>query len=122
MLKLAREYGLALRVTGRARIEQVQSQGLPCNDDDFLDSYLLDPATKAARYTELLYELPVGLTEWAVHPGLDQPELLAIEPGGQHNRQADFDFLMSPQAKDIIKAEGIILLDYRALQAVWQRK
>ncbi len=122
MLKLAREYRLALRVAGRARIEAVQSQGLPCNDDDFLDSYLLDPATKAARYAELLHELPAGLSEWAVHPGLDQPELLAIEPGGQHNRQADFDFLMSPQAKDIIREEGIILLDYRALQAVWQRR
>ncbi len=122
MLKLAREYGLALRVAGRARIEAVQSQGLPCNDDDFLDSYLLEPATKAARYTELLHELPAGLSEWAVHPGLDQPELLVIEPGGHHNRQTDFDFLMSPQAKDIIKEEGIILLDYRALQAIWQKK
>jgi chitin disaccharide deacetylase len=122
MLKLAKEYGLALRVRGRASIEKVQSQGLPTNDYDFLDSYLLDPVTKAADYVELLRKLPVGLNEWAVHPGLDNPELLAIEPGGNHIRQTDFDFLTSQLAKDIVREEGIILLDYRALQAVWKEK
>jgi predicted glycoside hydrolase/deacetylase ChbG (UPF0249 family) len=120
MLRLAREYGLALRVAGRSRIEKLQSRGFASNDYDFLDSYSLDPATKAARYAELLHELPVGLSEWAVHPGLDSPELLAIENDGNHIRQTDFDFLMSEQARDIVREEGITLLDYRALQAVWR--
>jgi len=121
ILKLARAYGLALRVAGRSWIEQVQSQGLPSNDHDFLDSYFIDPATKAAAYAELLHTLPVGLSEWAVHPGLDNPELLAIESDDNHIRQTDFDFLTSQHAKDLIKAEGIILLDYRALQVVWKQ-
>jgi chitin disaccharide deacetylase len=120
MLKLAKAYGLALRVAGRSWIEKVQSQGLPTNDYDFLDSYLLDPSTKAIRYAELLRQLPIGLSEWAVHPGLDNAELLAIERSGDHIRQTDFNFLTSQQAKDIIKEEGIILLDYRALQAIWK--
>mgnify|MGYP002079075955 CR=1 FL=1 len=122
MLKLAREYGLALRAMGRSWIETVQKQGLPTNDYDFLDSYLLDPVTKASRYVELLRELPIGLSEWAIHPGLDSAELRAIDTGGFHIRQTDFDFLTSPQAKEVIAAEGIILLDYRALQKVWQEK
>jgi predicted glycoside hydrolase/deacetylase ChbG (UPF0249 family) len=120
MTGLTKEYGLALRVIGQPWIEKVQSQGLPTIDYDFLDSYLIDPATKAARYAELLHELPVGLSEWAVHPGLDNPELRAIELDDNHIRQTDFDFLTSQQAKDIVKAEGIILLDYRALQDVWR--
>jgi predicted glycoside hydrolase/deacetylase ChbG (UPF0249 family) len=119
MFNLAREYGLALRVMGQSWIEIVQSRGLPTNDYNFLDSYLLDPVTKTASYVELLRELPVGLSEWAVHPGLDNPELLAIEIENNHIRQADFDFLTSQQTKDILKEEGIILLDYRALQNVW---
>jgi predicted glycoside hydrolase/deacetylase ChbG (UPF0249 family) len=122
MFRLAREYGLALRVAGPSRIERLQRRGFPTHDYDFLDSYSLDPANKAARYAELLRELPVGLSEWAVHPGLDSSELLAIEPGGNHIRQADFDFLMSQQAKDIVREEGIVLLDYRALQAVWKER
>lgn len=87
-----------------------------------LDSYSLDPVNKAARYAELLRELPVGLSEWAVPPGLDSSELLAIEPGGNHIRQTDFDFLTSEQAKEPVREEGFNLLDYRALQAVWKEK
>ena len=118
MLRLAREYGVAFRVAGRSWIEKVQSQGFPTNDYDFMDSYLLDPVDKFARYDLMLRKLPAGLSEWAVHPGLDNAELLAIEHG-KHIRQTDYDFLVSQDAKDIVKEEGIILLDYRALQGVW---
>ena len=34
-------------------------------------------------------------------------------------RRADFDFVTSPEAQDIIQREGIVLLDYRALQKRW---
>ncbi|MCB8981487.1 MAG: polysaccharide deacetylase family protein [Ardenticatenaceae bacterium] len=122
MFKLAREYGLALRVRGQAWIDSVQSHDLPTVDYDFLDSYLLEPATKAVRYVELLRELPTGLSEWAVHPGLSNAELSAIDPDGHSYRQADFDFFTSPQAKAVIEEEGIILINYRALQKVWQEK
>jgi chitin disaccharide deacetylase len=122
MLKLAREYGLALRVIGQSWIEKVQSQGLPTNDHDFLDSYLLDPVDKFATFTRLLRELPAGLSEWAVHPGLANSELLTIDSGGAHIRQTDFDFLTSQQAKDAVEEEGIFLLDYRALREVWRER
>lgn len=122
MLGLAGEYRLAVRVANRSAIETLQGQGLATPDHDVLDSYLLDPVDKPARYAALLRDLPVGLSEWAVHPGLDSPELRAIEPGGAHIRQADFDFLTSQQARDIIQAEGIVLLNYRALRATWNKK
>jgi predicted glycoside hydrolase/deacetylase ChbG (UPF0249 family) len=122
LLRLAKQYGLALRVMGKSWIEKVQSRGLPSNDHDFLDSYLLDPVDKPARFAQMLHELPAGLSEWAIHPGLDNAELLAIEPAGKHIRQTDFDFLVSQDAKDIVEEEGIILLDYRALQQVWRGK
>ena len=79
MFDLARDYGLALRVTGRRWIEKVQSQGLPANDHNILDSFSLDTVDKSVRYAQLLRDLPVGLTEWAVHPGFDSPELRAIQ-------------------------------------------
>jgi len=120
LFKLAKEYSLALRVRSQGWIEKVQRQSLPTVDYDFLDSYLLDPATKTERYDELLRELPVGLNEWAVHPGLDSPELLAIEIENNHIRQTDYDFLTSQQARDIVKEEEIVLLDYRALQEIWK--
>jgi chitin disaccharide deacetylase len=120
MIHLAKEYGLALRVIGRAWIEKLQGQGLPTIDYDFLDSYGIDPAAKPARFAQLLRELPEGLSEWAIHPGFDNLELRSIEPGGSAYRQADFDFWTSQQARDILNKEGIILLDYRALQPFWR--
>ncbi|MBW7940708.1 MAG: polysaccharide deacetylase family protein, partial [Candidatus Omnitrophica bacterium] len=88
MFRLAQDYGLALRVRGQSWIEEVHGRGFPCNDFDFLDSYHLNPTTKFTRFTELLRELPEGLSEWAVHPGLDNAELRAIDPGGSLVRQA----------------------------------
>lgn len=116
---LAREYGLALRVAERSFIEKVQSQNLPTDDHDLLDSFSLDTVDKSARYAQMLRELPIGLSEWAVHPGLDNAELRTIEPDGERVRQTDFDFLMSQEAQDVVTEEGIVLLDYRPLQAVW---
>ena len=122
MLGLAREYGLALRVVVPSQIARVQGLGLPANDSGFLDSYQLDLAGKQSHYVELLRRLPAGLSEWAIHPGFNYPELLAIESEGHHMRQSDYDFLTSQQAKDVVEKEGIILLDYRSLQAVWKSR
>ena len=120
MLGLAKEYGLALRVRGKAFIEKVRGQGLPANDYDFLDSSMLSTEDKPARLAQMLRELPAGLTEWAVHPGLDSAELLAREPGGNHIRQTDYDAMMSDEVRETIRQEDIVLLNYAPLQAVWQ--
>jgi predicted glycoside hydrolase/deacetylase ChbG (UPF0249 family) len=121
MFRLAREYGLALRVRERPLIEKVQRLGLPANDYDFLDSYLLDTTGKLAQYTQLLRELPAGLSEWAVHPGLADAELLAIEPDGAAVRQADLDSMVAASLREVIRQEGITLLSYRPLQEIWQQ-
>lgn len=122
MFGLARAYGLALRVRERALIERVQRLGLPVNDYDFLDSYELGAADKTARYIQLLRDLPAGLSEWAVHPGLADAELRAIDPAGAPIRQADADSLLSGAIREVIRQEGIILLSYQPLQQVWQSR
>jgi predicted glycoside hydrolase/deacetylase ChbG (UPF0249 family) len=118
---LAKEYGFALRVGGREVANALQSEGLPTNDHVFLDSYRLDDVGKSVQFVQLLRELPPGLSEWAAHPGLDTPESQELDPEGWTIRHADFEFLISQEAKDTIREEGIILLDYRPLQAVWNR-
>jgi predicted glycoside hydrolase/deacetylase ChbG (UPF0249 family) len=117
---LAREYGLALRVMSPKFVDQVQSQGLPTVDHSVLDSFGVPLDDKSARYAQLLRGLPAGLSEWAVHPGLDDADSKAIDPNGWPVRHADYDFLMSPQARDILDEEGISLLSYEPLQKVWR--
>lgn len=118
-LGLAREYGLALRVSDRLWIDRLQSQGLPTGDHDLLDSYCLDPVGKLAKYVQMLRDLPFGLNEWAVHPGLDGAELRDMEPDSWQVRHTDFEFLVSVEARETIEREGIVLLSYEPLQKVW---
>jgi predicted glycoside hydrolase/deacetylase ChbG (UPF0249 family) len=120
-LNLAHEYGVALRVYGQPFIDQLQQRGYPTNDHSLMDSYDLATIAKSARYTEMLRRLPVGLSEWAVHPGLESAELKAVEPSWQV-RTTDFEFVISPEAQRIIQEEEIILVDYTQVQALWRGK
>jgi predicted glycoside hydrolase/deacetylase ChbG (UPF0249 family) len=114
-MALAQEYGLATRAWldhGRGRLRHL---GLPFVDHEFVDSFGLDLDGKPTRYAELLRDLPAGLSEWAVHPGLGDEESRAID-GGWRVRRTDHEFLTSTQARDIIREEGIVVIDYSTLQ------
>lgn len=118
---LAAEYGLAVRAWLEPSRHRLRSQGLPAIDHQFLDSFSLDVDGKAARYAELLHDLPAGLSEWAVHPGRSNDESQAIDDAGHLVRQTDYDFLTSPQAHEIARQEGIVLIDYATIQQAWSR-
>jgi len=117
--QLAREYGLAMRTHFREHADRCRDAGLPSIDHPVLDSYHMDPAVKPAQFAQLLRELPAGLTEWAVHPSLGNAEAQALEPETWPIRRADYDVFTSRAMRDIIDEEGIILIDYRALQPFW---
>lgn len=117
-LALAREYGLAVRVGSTSLARILQRQDLPTNDHGFLDSFSIATVGKAERYAALLHELPPGLSEWAVHPGRATPAAQALDDGWPV-RQADFDFLIAPEARMLIRQEGIILLSYRSIREAW---
>jgi predicted glycoside hydrolase/deacetylase ChbG (UPF0249 family) len=119
-LGLAKEYGLALRVFDRSRIEPLQRQGLPTADHGVVDSTRLETEGKSDRFVQMLRELPAGLSEWAVHPALGNAEAQAID-GWWPKREADFAFMISQAARDTVREEGIVLLDYGALQAIWRQ-
>jgi predicted glycoside hydrolase/deacetylase ChbG (UPF0249 family) len=118
---LAREYGLALRVFDPTRSEPLQRQGLPVVDHGVVDSTRLPTAGKTTRFVRMLRELPAGLSEWAVHPGLGTAEARAIDRWWA-KRAADLRFLVSREARETVAAEGIILLDFGPLQAIWERE
>ncbi|WP_225859043.1 polysaccharide deacetylase family protein [Streptomyces albicerus] len=115
---LAAEYGLAVRVWGESGRRKVR--GLPVVDNDFLDSFSLPLDRKADRYARLLRELPVGLSEWAVHPGLEDEEARAVEPEGWRVRLSDHEFLVSDEARELLKEEGIFVVDYRGVREKWR--
>jgi predicted glycoside hydrolase/deacetylase ChbG (UPF0249 family) len=119
-VSLAGEYGLAVRVWLEPGRERLRRRGLPTTDGDFLDSFILDVDRKPAQYAELLRALPVGLSEWAVHPGLGDEESRARDRGWRV-RRTDYEFLTSPEAAELVRREGIILTDYRTAQGIWSQ-
>jgi chitin disaccharide deacetylase len=118
-LGLAREYGLPVRAYYRPTfIEEMRRRGHQTNNHELMNSYDLDTVDKAARYARMLRALPAGLSEWAVHPGIADAELRAAVPSWQV-RQTDFDFVVSQEARAILAEEEIVLVDYRAVRAIW---
>ncbi|MEI5036292.1 polysaccharide deacetylase family protein [Streptomyces sp. S1A(2023)] len=115
---LAAEYGLAVRVWLEPGRRAMRRSGLPVIDNDFLDSFSLDIEGKEARYAQMLRNLPAGLNEWAVHPSLGDKESQAVD-GGWLVRRTDYEFLTSPQAREILQREDIVVIDYRTIQGVW---
>ncbi|SEH01976.1 hypothetical protein SAMN05444920_12332 [Nonomuraea solani] len=116
---LADEHGLAVRAWLDPARSKLRARGRPVIDHDFLDSFGLDLDGKAEEYARLLRELPPGLSEWAVHPGLDGEEARAFDPGGWPVRHSDHAFLTSPRARDIVRREGITVIGYRTLREAW---
>ncbi|MDX3605925.1 polysaccharide deacetylase family protein [Streptomyces sp. FL06-04B] len=117
---LAAEYGLAVRVWLEPGRQAMRERGLPVTDNDFLDSFSLDIEGKAARYAQMLRDLPAGLNEWAVHPSLGDKESQAVDDGWLV-RRTDYDFLTSPQAREVLQQEDIAVIDYRTIQRVWSQ-
>jgi predicted glycoside hydrolase/deacetylase ChbG (UPF0249 family) len=118
---LAAEYGLAVRVWLEPGRRAMRQRSLPVTDNDFLDSFSLDIEGKAARYAQMLHDLPTGLNEWAVHPSSGSRESQAVD-GGWRVRRSDYEFLTSPQAQDLVRQEDIAVIDYRTIQQVWSEK
>ncbi|MFF1902927.1 polysaccharide deacetylase family protein [Kitasatospora sp. NPDC058218] len=117
-LALGAEYGLAVRVWLAPGLREARRRGLPVVDHGFLDSFSLDLDGKAARYARLLAELPPGLSEWAVHPGLGGPNARATDDGWRV-RRTDHEFLTSPRARELLTEQGVTVIDYRPLQGRW---
>jgi chitin disaccharide deacetylase len=120
-LALAEEYRVAARVWLDRGRRLARQQGLPVVDHDFLDSFSLDIETKASRYLQLLRDLPTGLSEWAVHPGLGNAASREIDDGWRV-RRTDLDFLTSPEARDAVRREGIVIIDYGPIRHAWSRR
>ena len=78
VVSLAREYGLAVRAGSPDLVRSLLEQGLPAADQGVLDSGRIPPEQKAEVLAAKLRELPAGLSEWALHPGIATDELRAV--------------------------------------------
>ncbi len=107
-VKLAKEYGLAMRVFDRPTGEALRRQGLPTDEHHVVDTFKLDITGKAAWLEDALRELPIGLSEWAAHPALDTPEIRAYEPESWEAHSTDLDFLICRSGVSSVEKAGLM--------------
>ncbi|MEU0571249.1 hypothetical protein ABZ297_38445 [Nonomuraea sp. NPDC005983] len=84
-------------------------------------SFSLDIDGEAAQYARLLRHLPAGLNEWAVHPSTGGEESRSIDDGWRV-RRTGYAFLTSPEARELLRQEGIVVIDYRSIQQAWSHR
>jgi predicted glycoside hydrolase/deacetylase ChbG (UPF0249 family) len=118
-LRLCEEFGLAMRVSGLELRDRLLEQGKPANDFSIIDSYSLPVEGKSEIWSQKMRELAPGLNQWAVHVSTGDAEAAAMEPDAWQVRKTDFDFFISPEARELAVAEGVILIDYREVQRLW---
>jgi chitin disaccharide deacetylase len=118
--RLALEYGMAMRSHIASHQAHHRAAGRPSIEFGVLDSYGIPTDSKRETFRALLRALPVGLSEWAVHPGVGNDESRAAEPGSWQVRALDYEFVLSAEAWAIIEDEGIVRMSYRDLQPFWQ--
>lgn len=111
---------LAVRVPGAEPFLSILSE-----KDIVLDSIVMAGAgIKAEQWSEFysnaIKNLKPGLTEMIVHLGHDDAELQAITVDhpdyGSAWRQRDYDFVISPQFKQILQDHHVILVKWRDLE------
>ncbi len=119
-VRLAQEYGLALRVHQKEFIEALKQKGLPVIDHTDLDSFDLPTKGKSELYLDLLHQLPAGISEWAIHPARCTKELRTINPRWRV-RAADYKFFNSDVCRKAIQKEGIQIISYQVLQPAWSK-
>ncbi len=84
------------------------------------------PEDWPAFYRQAMENLPPGVTEFVIHPGLDDAELQAFcadrASWGAAWRQRDFDFFDSAEFRALLAKNDIRLINWREITTQLQRK
>ena len=85
--------------------------------------FMADPSVAVDRwdawYDDIIENLEPGVTQIVVHVGYDNAELQAITVDhpdfGSAWRQRDLDYFTSPRARELLRRNDIVLVDWRTL-------
>ena len=129
-LRLGREYRLPVFVARNWFVQSSYLEPSLTSEDVVIDhTVTINPAVAPEAWPEFyrhaVESLPRGVTEFVIHPGLDDPELKAFSEDrptwGAAWRQRDFDFFTSVEFRALLAKHDIRLITWREI-ATRQRK
>jgi len=119
-LELAVDFGLPLRLGDGIdeRVAGFPFRRLAAEEDVvFPDQVVVSPPGARRRFERLLFELPAGVTEISVHPGIDADELRAACEIDWSGRVEDHVALRrDPSLRDLVERAGATVVGWRELR------
>jgi hypothetical protein len=131
MLRVAHDYKLPVFVTRDWFDEHPYLASSLGSDDLVLDhTVTIDPDVPAQKWADFyltaLKNLQPGVTEFVIHPGVDDEELRAATreraTWGAQWRQRDYDFFSSEEFRQALQRENIKLITWREVARRWAKR
>ena len=98
-------------------VRSLEEMGVPLLDAIQQLSLHADPDSRLAQAQQALDSLGPGITHFVIHAARDTPELRAITPDWAC-RVADYQTFMKDELRAHIRASGVHVIGYRAIQSV----
>jgi predicted glycoside hydrolase/deacetylase ChbG (UPF0249 family) len=130
-LRLGREYRLPVFIARNWFAQWPYLELPPIQNDMVIDhTVTLDreiaPEEWPEFYRQAIENMPPGVTEFVIHPGLDDPELQAFSADrpsfGAAWRQRDFDFFTSVEFRALLAKNDIRLINWREISTQLQQR
>jgi predicted glycoside hydrolase/deacetylase ChbG (UPF0249 family) len=129
-LKVGREYGLPV-VLSASRLQRFPGFLEKIKPTDIVIDNVFSIDTREAKlgvakyYTDMLRNLPAGVSEIIIHAAYDNAEMRAMTINHPYSgaswRQKDFDFFTSDACRKILKEEGIQLITWQELRTLMKK-
>lgn len=101
-------------------LDALKGRGLPLLDD-LLSIDGTSPEQSREWYKKTLARLQPGVSLLIIHPGLPSEELSAIT-SHHRQREMDYEIFTDPKMRAFIEKQGIKLIGWKELKAVWDRR
>eukprot|EP01080_Neovahlkampfia_damariscottae_P000117 gene117-4363_t len=114
-------YGLPFRIPFMPKVKPFRDMGFAILDHlVFGQRVPSDPREHMEYHKKLIKNLKPGVTEFYIHPAIENDEMKAITASWK-TRKSDMLTFCSQEMRDFIKQEKVILIDFKQLRA-YQRK
>ena len=115
--EMAKQHKVAIRSTDNKEAIWLEKQNTPIVRQVCTESHDIPVDRKKEEYIRLIKNLQPGISEFIVHCGYDRGKLKEITAFASR-REKDFELMMDPDIKDVIRGEKIELICWQKVSGL----